>query len=198
MPNKNQIQEERLADQKRDQGVRIALFVLAGTIALGVVSYGILMFQRQSLLAEQSRYVEEIAMNKPIMEQIDACNTAESQLKPKLQTLIEAQKVSDKWGDILARLETQTPEGTWLTSLQCPPDSDDKPITLVFAGTAKAQEPISEFILRAQNQPNLDNVTLHFTQEKRSATGGRAIDFEMGAIIAGSAEEAKTALEQKS
>jgi Tfp pilus assembly protein PilN len=132
------------------------------------------------------------------MDQIDACNTAENSLKPKLLTLIEAQKVSDKWEDILARLQTQTPSDTWLTGLQCPPATDDKPIDLVFTGTATAQQPISEFILRAQNQPYLDAVTLHFTQEKRSATGGRAIDFEMGAQITNSADQAKSELEQKS
>jgi Tfp pilus assembly protein PilN len=196
MPIINLIQEQRIADQKRDQGVRIALFALSGTFALGFLGYGILMFQRQALLAEQSRLQSEIAANEPVMAQIDACVKTEDSLKPRVTTLEEAQKVSNKWEDILTRLQTQTPIDTWLTGLQCPQVPDDQPISLVFSGTGRSQEPISEFILRAQNQPYLDSVQLHFTQEKRAASGGKAIDFEMGAQISGSAEK-KESLDQE-
>jgi Tfp pilus assembly protein PilN len=198
MPIINLIQEQRLAEARRDQGVRIALFVLMGTISLGVLSYGILIFQRQALLAEESRLDADIKANEPIMKQIDAIGATENTLKPKLQTLIDAQKVSDKWEDILTRLETQTPPDAWLTGLQCPQVSDDKPIELVFTGTSRAQRPISEFILRTQNQPCLENVMLHFTQEKRSTGTSRAIDFEMGAEIKDSSDQKVSDLEQKS
>jgi Tfp pilus assembly protein PilN len=197
MPIINLIQEQRIADQKRDQGVRMAMFTCMATVAFGVLGYGILMFEQQASQAEISRLNQEIEANKPIVARIDDTTKQEDALKPRLTTLGEAQKVTDKWADILKHLQTQTPQDTWLTGLQTPAVTDDKPITLVFTGTARAQEPVSEFILRQQNQPFLANVTLHFTQAKRAMQNGKFIDFEMGAEILDSATQKKVTKEDQ-
>ncbi len=189
MPIINLIQEQRVAEQRRDQRTRIAGYTFLITVGFGALGFIIIFFQKSACQAEISRLNQEIATNKPIMKQIDDCKAEETKMQPRLDTLSEAEKVSGKWSDILTHLETQTPAGTWLTGMQCPPAKDDKPISITFTGTAMAQEPISEFTLRTQNDPCLDNVVLHFTQEKRTTNGDRKVDFEVGAEVAGSAAE---------
>ncbi|HWD41828.1 MAG TPA: PilN domain-containing protein [Fimbriimonas sp.] len=191
MPIINLIQEQRLAAQKREQRARIAFTTFVGVLAAGVLGYGYLFYEKQALSTKAASLNQTIQKMAPIVAQINDCKKQQSLLDPRFQTLEDAAKTSGRWTHILTHLETQTPAGTWLTGMQCQAVQQDKPVSIVLTGTSKAQEPISEFILRVQNEPNLENVNLHFTQEKRSMTG-KAIDFEIGADVAGTLDKKNT------
>jgi Tfp pilus assembly protein PilN len=194
MPVINLIQEQRQALHKSEQRARIGLMTLTLTGLAGALGYGILYFQKEALTSEISRLNLDLQKTAPVVAQIEANEKQEDLLTPELTTLTDAQKRSDCWVHILQHLATQTPKDAWLTAMQSNALEGDKPITVVLQGTAKSQQPIGEFILRVENEPDLENVALHFTQEKRSFKG-KAIDFEIGADIAGSEDQKKTAKE---
>lgn len=196
MPVINLIQEQRLAHQRLEQKARIALLTLIGTGAIAIFGYGIFFFQAEGLKSEITRLDSDLKTMKPIIAEIESNEKDESLLSPRLKTLEEAQNQTNRWAHILQHFRTQTPANTWLTAMQATAVQKDKPTTLVIQGTAKGQEPIGEFILRVENEPDLQNVLLHFTQEKKSANG-KAIDFELAAEIAGTEEQKKTVQEDK-
>lgn len=196
MPVINLIQEQRLVRQRQEQRARIALLTLAGTVVLGLFGYGILFFEGTALKFEVSRLDSDLTKMKPVIAQIEDNERQRALLSPRLKTLQDAQTQTNRWAHLLQYLRTQTPTDTWLTALQSNALEQDKPTTVVLQGTARAQKPISEFILRTENEPDLENVLLHFTQEKKSGVSTmRAVEFEVGADIAGSAEQKKTVKE---
>jgi Tfp pilus assembly protein PilN len=197
MPVINLIQEQRQALHTMEQRARIAFLTLVGTGIAGAFGYGILLLQGEALKTEKGRLENDLARTRPVLAEIDDNEKLQAQLTPELSTLQDAQKQSDRWAHILRHLSTQTPPNTWLTALQASSLQGDKPTSLVIQGTARSQQPIGEFILRFENEPDLTNVALHFTQEKRSSKN-RAVDFEIGADIAGSEEEKPVVKETKS
>ncbi len=196
MPVINLIQEQRLALHRLEQRSRIAFLTLIGAAVTTALGYGILMFQGQALHAQIGRLDLELQKLSPIVAQIEENDKEQAVLKPRLQTLQQAQEQSDRWAHILQHLRTQTPADTWLTAMQATALQQDKPTSIVIQGVAQAQEPIGEFILRVENEPDLENVSLHFTQEKRGPNGPKAIDFEMAADLAGSAEQKQAVKEE--
>lgn len=197
MPLINLIQEQRAAKQKLEQRARIAFFALVGSGAIGVLGYGAILLSGQALKSEITRLTVQLDKTRPVVDQIEANDRLTGGLKPRLDTLEKAQTDSHRWVGILKHFQTQTPEGTWLTGLQCLGNDPHKPVLVTITGTAKEQDPISEFILRTQNEPDLDDVALHYTQQKKSTSGLKAIDFEVGATLAGSAEAVAGTKEDK-
>jgi len=191
MPIINLIQEQRLNAFKQEQRTRIAFLTFVGAASLAVFGYGIIFYERSSLETEISRQTADLEKAKPIVDQIEKIDRDMGEMKPRLDTLTDASKQTDRWSHILHHLQTQTPVDTWLTGMQSSGSDSSKPIQLTLQGTGKAQEPIAEFVLRVQNEPNLENVALHFTQQKRVITGN-AIDFEVGGDLAGSLEKKPT------
>lgn len=162
---------------------------LVGAGVTTLLGYGVLMFHAQTLRAEIGRLLVELNKLSPIIAQIEENEKEQGTLTPRLQTLQQAQQQTDRWTHILQHLRTQTPSETWLTAMQSSALQADKPTSLVIQGVSRAQEPIGEFILRIENEPDLENVALHYTQEKHSTTGNKAIDFEMAADISGSEDQ---------
>jgi len=191
MPIINLIQEQRLQAARQEQRTRIAFLTFVGAASLAAFGYGIIFYERSSLQSEISRQTEELNKTKPVVDQIDKINADMSQLKPRLDSLTDASKQTDTWAHILTNLQTQTPAATWLTGLQSTGSDKAKPIQVTLMGSAFAQEPIAEFVLRVQNDPDLENVALHFTQQKKAANGA-TIDFEIGGDIAGTADQKTT------
>jgi Tfp pilus assembly protein PilN len=197
MPIINLIQEQQQARERMDQRSRIAFLALIGTGVLAVFGLGILHFQAVGLKTEIGRLDSELTKMKPIIAEIEEDEKDQAVLQPQLKTLEDAQNQTNKWTHILQYLRTETPSDSWLTGVAATSSTQpDKPTLVVIQGTARGQQPISEFILRAENEPDLQNVALHFTQEKKSANG-KAIDFEMGAELAGSVDQKKSVKEDQ-
>lgn len=188
MPLINLIQEQRAAKQKLEQRARIAFFALVGSAGIGVLGYGAILLSGQALKSQITTLTAELDKTRPVVDQIEANDRQSSSFKPRLETLEKAQTDSNRWLGILKHFQTQVPEGTWLTGMQSMGIDPHKPVLITITGTSKEQDPISEFILRTQNEPDLDDVALHYTQQKKSVSGRKAIDFEVGATLAGSAE----------
>lgn len=187
MPNVNLIYEQRLAVRLGEQKVRMAFWAFTGSAVVLVMAYGYLLFSKEMARSEMTRLNADSQKLHPLVAQIEANKKLEEATKPKEDTLANAQKTSDRWNRILAHLARQTPTDTWLTSFRSTIPEEGKPIVLTLNGMARSQQPVSEFILRAQNAQDLENVTLHFTQEKQQLNE-RQVEFELAADIAGTAE----------
>lgn len=188
MPLINLIKEQRLAAKRAERTTRSA-FVGFTVSAVAVVSaFGFVLFQTESASAAEGKLRADQKKLAPIVAQITKIESDYSNLEPRTKILEDAQLASDRWLRILTHLQTQTPQTTWLTTMRGTAVDPSKPTLLTLAGAGSAQEPIAEFILRTQNAPDLENVTLKYTQE-RMVGKARAIDFEVTADVKGTAVE---------
>src|SRR5579862_1664911 len=178
MPYVNLIQEQRLVAQGNERKARSFFFVFVGVLVTSGLAYG--FFSMDGLLiSHQATNVEaQNKRNAPITKQIEQNAKELAELTPRLKTLQDAQMSTGRWDRILNHLTVQTPQSTWLTGLRCQASDASKPIQVNFIGISGSQSPIGEFIMRLQNQPDLENVNLKYTNEKLVSTT-QAIEFEV-------------------
>lgn len=188
MPFINLIQEQRLQARTDERKARTFFMVFALTGAASVTAFGFLAFLTEVTSSERSRLQAAVQKNAPVVREIEENQKQISELNPRLQTLEDAQVLTERWGRILGHIATQTPKGTWLTGIRSVSTNPDQPIELSLVGISDTQERIAEFILRIQNSADLENVQLRFTQEKL-VQQGRGIEFDMKAGIVGTAVE---------
>jgi Tfp pilus assembly protein PilN len=119
-------------------------------------------------------------------KQIESIKQLESELQPRLTSLQDAQQLTDRWIHILDHFTTQTPRNTWLTNLRSAANDPQRGVMVTLIGMSTAQDPVGEFMQRAQNEPNLENLVLKYTNEKPTLAGP-AIEFELEAEVAGTA-----------
>ncbi len=194
MPYINLIQEERLAALQVEKRARVFFGTFVGSLALVVCAFGYFFFRAASLADEESALRAQAAKAQPLISQIEENKKMQSELEPRVQTLQDAQAMTGKWGTVLEYLTTQTPPQTWLTSLRATVADASKPIGLTFAGLSDRQELVGDYILRLQSCKELENVQLRFTAEKPVAAS-RAIEFEIGSDLAGTAIKSRSAEE---
>lgn len=188
MPYINLIQEQRLTAQANERKARSFFFTFIGALVASVSTYGYLTMEGV-FVSRQAAVVEaQNKLNEPLVKQIDENGKALADLTPKLKTLQDAKDVTDRWNRILNHLAVQTPSDAWLTGLRCAGSDPTKPITISFLGISTAQSTVGEFILRLQNQHDLDNVNLDHTNEK-FISDDKAFEFKVDADIVGTAEQ---------
>lgn len=188
MPFINLIADQRLAIQQRVKQSRFAFMGAVGIATLGVLAFGFLSYKAGSEGARLSELNSEQLKSYPLQQQIAANTSAENDLKPKLQTLQDAQGVTAKWSDILGHLTTQTPGGVWLTNLRSTGTDPTQPVQANFIGDSTSQALISDYVFRLQNCASLSNVTLKFTEEKPTGTSKKT-DFEIDAQVVGTTDQ---------
>lgn len=195
MPFINLIQEHVLAAKRERKRAKVSLvcFVAATTVAVGANGYCVL--ESESLDGQITTLRKDSDKHKEILTQIEDNRLQLAEFAPRLQTLGNAQVMSQRWATILDHLSKQTPPGSWLTAVRSSGTDPAKPLQTSFQGLSARQELVGEFILRLQACPELENVSLRFTQEKIVASG-KGIEFDVQADIAGTAE-AKPKDEQK-
>jgi Tfp pilus assembly protein PilN len=186
MPFINLIQEQRLAIKRDERTARTYFAGFAGAAAAAILSYGFLMFRTERAGATEAKMRVQLQAAAPMERQIAADDLEEKQLQPRLDMLTSAETMSDKWSHILKHIATQTPPTAWLTDLKATNSDASKPIVASFDGVATAQAPISEYLFRLENLPDLDNVTLKFTQQKMEGSV-KQTQFSIEADIAGTA-----------
>lgn len=197
MPYINLIQEQRNAEQRNDMRARLGFFAFAGIATVSILTYFYLLVEAGDISSQQEQLEARLVAIQPTVEAIKKNSIIESELKPKVDSLQEASKLTNKWIDIMNRLTTQTPNNTWLTAIRGNSQDPQAPITLSVSGMSTAQELIGDFISRAQNDPDLENVELRFTNEKQIDPLTKGIEFEISAAIADTATAPATVEEKK-
>jgi Tfp pilus assembly protein PilN len=188
MPYINLIQEQRSHSQREEVRARAGFFAFVGVAVLMGAGYAVLFTKSAALDSQEAGLKARLQALAPDVAQIQANRAKEAELRPKLTSLEEAQGLTQKWIGILSHFKTQMPQNTWLTGLRSNGAEPDKPVAMTINGLSVAQEPIGEFIMRTQNEPDLDAVALRFTNE-RTSMFGNTIEFEIGAEIKGTAPE---------
>ena len=187
MPFINLIHEQRLQAQrneKRSKGSFIALVAISSFV---VVGWGFITFQIDRARSEQARLRGEIQRQTPIISEISLNEKANMILEPKVKTLEDGQKLTDKWSRILAHMAVQTPKGVWLTALRSASIDEENPTTVSLVGLSPDQSPVGEYILRLQNAKDLESVNPKNTHPKDFG-GKPMVEFEITAQIKGTAK----------
>ncbi len=189
MPFVNLIKEDRLAAAARERQVR--MFVLL-CVAIGGVSFlgaGFFTFEASRYKSKTAALEKALEEAKPYMKQVDANNAEIAKLEPKIKTLTNAQDATLQWSRILEHLKGNMPEGVWLTGVTCQRSSPTEPVSVSLKGLSTTQEAVGYLILRVETSKDIENPQLVFTQERRTEKG-KALEFEVKGILAGSAPEA--------
>jgi Tfp pilus assembly protein PilN len=182
MPYINLIQEQRARAQAEEARARFGFMAFVVVTSLSILVYGYLMIKSDGLASEKNDLQAQLQRLEPTVKQIEANKKIELELQPRLGTLEEASKLTGKWITVLEDISVQTPPDTWITNMRGVAGDPNVPITLTVSGMSDRQELIGEFTSRMQNNPALDNVTFHFSNEKPVGPG-RALEFELGADI---------------
>lgn len=188
MPLINLIQEQRDFARKSEAKARMLFFGFVAVASISVLGFGFFMYQTDSLLKEEATLKAQTQKMQPTITQIETDERSFAEMQPRLRTLEDATKATDKWTTILNHLLVQTPQNTWLTGIRTTAADATKPISVSFLGLSSKQQLIGEFIMRLQNCPTIENVNLKFTQEKM-VDQSSAIEFEVSAEVKDSIEE---------
>ena len=187
MPLINLIQEQRLAIKRDERSARTYFAVFAGAASGAIFVFVALAFACEQAQASESKLRATRQRLAPMMREIDSNVQSEAALKPRLETLGNAQAVTERWARILKHVSLQTPNDSWLTGVRANNMDATKPITASFEGLATSQSPVSEFLFRLENSPDLDNVTLKYTQEKELGAV-KQTQFQIDAEVMNTAE----------
>jgi Tfp pilus assembly protein PilN len=184
MPQINLIYDKQVAVHQNERKVRGLFFTSVGIGVASVLLFGSLQLQAEVIRRDESQLNLKLSKLKPLVALTEANEKLTSSLLPRLQTLENAQKTSDKWAHILAHFTHNTPDGVWLTGVKGASDDPKKPISVTFDGKGADQKMIADLMLRAEGLPDLTNVNLKYS-ELRPGAEGTSIDFEVGAEVVG-------------
>ena len=185
MPLINLIQEQRLAAKKSERKNHVLLMTCAGVGALAFLGVGYFMFETSRLNAKADTLEQLKVKLEPTIKQVDFNNTEIGKLKPRLETLLQAQKNTEQWSQILDHLTKNTPSGTWLTSIKASQQDKTKPLVVTVTGLSGSLEAVGMFQIRLEACEQLENASLKYTQE-RFADNGKQIEFEIQSELVGS------------
>ncbi len=185
MPFINLIQEQRLNAAKQERRTRSLFYLFVATALGSAIGVGAMTMTLAGMKYEESQLEQRIAELQPMVGRIDENRGLIRQYQPRLKSLQDAQLVTQRWDRVLSHISHQTPQAAWLTGLRSAA-APEKPISIEFSGTAMAQEPVAEYILRMQNSEDLENVALDYTQEKLTRDL-KTIEFRFKADIKGTA-----------
>jgi len=197
MPFINLIQEQRLQAKRTENQSRLFFLSFLCCAGLSFCAFAFLMFQNEMLKSESGRLVSKAEKLAPLVKRIKTDEDQYAELKPRLDTLQNAQMMTGRWSRILDHLTRQTPDQTWLTSIRCTAQDETKPVAVTFEGMSNQQLLIGDFIERLQSCQDLSNVNLKYTMEK-AISNSRAIDFEIDAEVSGTAQAPKDEIKKES
>lgn len=184
MPLINLIEEQRLAIRERERRTRVMVF---GSLAIAVVGFilgGYFFLEGASARGKASVLEAKLETVQPIVEETKATERNIKRLEPRLVTLQGAQNDTLRWSRILDYFTTNTPEGIYLSNIQCRVDNRDEAVTMTVRGIATNQEEVGSLLLRMQLNEDLEEVTLNYTQS-RTTDRVNAIEFEIAGVIKG-------------
>ena len=196
MPLVNLIKEDRLAAAAKERQVRGFALLLVFVGGLSVLSAGYFTVATSQENARVATLEVAYENAKPFMKQIEDNKSEITRLEPRILTLTSAQESTKKWYRILEHLKSNMPDGVWLTSVQCQKQGPDSGVTLSLKGLSTTQEAVGYLILRVDTSEDIETPNLVFTQERRTEKG-RALEFEVTGLLAGSAPKQQGLKEAK-
>lgn len=185
MPLINLIQEQRLAAKTGERRAHVLLMTTVAVGSLAFLGAGYFMFETSRLNAKAATLEQQKEKLAPTMKQVDDNKMEIAKLQPRLETLEQAQKNTEKWTQILSHLTKNTPKGTWLTAIKAVQQDKSKPLIVTVNGLSGSLEAVGMFQLRLEACEELENATLKYTQE-RVVEGGKSIEFEIQSELVGS------------
>ena len=186
MPYINLIREQRETARKKENAVRAAFIGTVGVGGLAVLIAGGLFVDAARLTLEANATEDRKRQMKPLLDELKKNQDDLDQLKPRLETLQQAQSVTLKWGNVLDHLTKNTPEGLWLTGIRSFQQDRTKPLTITFAGMSSSQETIGKMILQLQSSTDIENVQFKGSSERSAENNTKYYEFEITAELAGS------------
>lgn len=188
MPYINLIREHREAARKKENAVRMAFMATMGIGGLAVLVAGGMFFDAARLTLEANATEDRKHKMQPLLDQLKKNQDDLDTLKPRLETLQQAQSMTTKWGHVLDHLTKNTPQGIWLTGVRSFQQDRSKPLTITFAGMGESQETIGKMILALQQCEDLEKNTVQFkgSSERPGENNIKYYEFEITADLAGS------------
>lgn len=188
MPYINLIAEQRKAKQHRERLARAWFFAFIGVSLFGLMGIGYLVLRSEAASADMRQLQAKLDELKPYQKQIAASEAILSELKPRLDTLTKARLDTERWWRILDYASLVTPPDTWLTRMKAVAGHDvTKPVQIDWTGVSVDQNLIGEFMLRMQKTPDLAEVALKYTEQKRGPQG-TGLEFTITSIVPGTEE----------
>jgi len=186
MPLINLIHEQRLLVRQREQKIRI---LMLATLSIGVFAFlatGFNLFNAARFQVMVGSLEAKKKSLEPLMKKLKSNELDQKTLEPKLTTLTSATKATEQWFHLMNYMTVNIPGSVWLSSLKTnqAPDAEAG-ITVTFGGYSLNHDEIGEILLRLEACPDLEGVTLKFSQE-RLVEKNKLLEFEISAILQGS------------
>lgn len=134
MPNVNLIHERQMVALRIEKRSRMLMLALSGVMAISVLAFFGLSIESDSVSKQTEHIKSELAKLEPYVKQIAATDKESNDLMPQLETLESAQTTCGKWEQVLTHFMSQTPKGSWLTSVRGNATDPNKAISLVVDG----------------------------------------------------------------
>lgn len=186
MPLINLIHEQRLLVRQREQKVRI---LMLATFSLGVFAFlatGFNLFNAARYQVMVGALEAKQKSLEPLSKQLKANKLDQATLEPKLTTLTSATKATEQWSHLMDYLTVNVPKSAWLTSVKTTTSTDPEAgVAIIFGGYSLNHDEIGETLLRLEACPDLEGVTLKFSQE-RIIDQKEVLEFEISAVLHGS------------
>jgi len=191
MANVNLISARRA---ERVRMARIAKGMIGGLFGAGLLGLGSVGYMTARLIVENARTAainEQLKDLRPVLEEIKSADRERLALQPKLQTLTEAQKTTNRWFGVMDGLKRAVPEQTWLTNLSVE-GAVEGPRMLRINGMTVNQTRVGETMFRLTQQPDYyKQVDLRWTQTTRLEERDN-VEFELAAHLNQPELDAKT------
>lgn len=186
MPLINLIHEQRLLVRQREQKIRILLLASVATGAFAFLATGFYLFNTARYQVMIGALEAKKATLEPLSKQLKSNERDQSVMEPKLTTLTDATKATEKWNRLMTHLTTNVPRTLWLTSIRTNQSTNpDEGTTVTFGGYSLNHDDIGEFLLRLEACEDLEGVNLKFSQE-RIVEKANFLEFEISATLQGS------------
>lgn len=193
MPYINLIAEQRKAKSERERKARAWFFAFVGVSLSGLMAIGYLVLRSEAASADIRELQAKLDELRPFQEQIAQSEAILAELKPRLDTLTKARTDTERWWRILDYASLVTPPDTWFTRLKATQGNDvTKPVQIDWTGVSVDQNLIGELMLRLQKTPDLAEVALKYTEQKRMAQG-TGLEFTISALVPGTEESTRPA-----
>ena len=182
MANINLISSYRL---ERMRLTRLARMLAIGEVfCVAVITIGMLFMGGQMLVtrrhvADATRRLDAL---KPAIRRIQDVDDQRRALAPKMVTLVEAQRNTQRWMGIMTSLQRSVPSDTWLTSLAVEGNPKDG-YALKVNGVTHTQALVGETMLRlSQVREQYERVDLAYTRPLVVDRSAR-VEFELKAPL---------------
>lgn len=197
MPLINLIHEQRALKAQEWRKSRLALSAFIGANVLMTAIAGTLVLATEQVKSDTARINKGLAKIQPMLKDIEGMKLKLAQLKPRLETLQNAQAQTLRWSDILQHLTKSTPEHLWVTEIRSKTGKSTEGVQFTMHGRTMNEEVggdqfgnqrVSELMSRMQTCSSVDKVDLKFTQQDK-LNDHAVLTFEILARVAGTVEE---------